>query len=229
MNAASNLPGPLAPFTYVSLSGTNLATLTLARGNLDPRSALGGVHVVVNQQQAFVSFVSPTSVVFLLPPNLMPANATRAQVTLQLTHQGTAGPPVTFEIRDCAPTLFQLDPATAVAAHRDDWTVVTQSQPARAGELVVLYAAGLGPYVTSLGFLDLPARPNPISRRREFEVFLDGQPVDDAMVHYVGAAIGLLGVYQIDLELPASVGRDPEIRIRLGGEISPPGVRLPVK
>jgi uncharacterized protein (TIGR03437 family) len=227
VNTASNLPGALAPFTYISIFGTNLSEATLARGDLDPYSALGGVQVVADRRQpAFVSYVSPGLVIVLLPPA---ADLKGPQVTLRLTRQSVAGPEVALDIRDCAPTLFQLDQATPVAAHPLDWTVVTQDRPARAGELVVLYATGLGRYVRSLAFLEVPTTADSILRRGEFEVLLDGQLLDDRLVHYAGAAPGVLGIYEIDLELPANVGRDPEIRIKLGDQISPPGVRLPVK
>jgi len=38
-----------------------------------------------------------------------------------------------------------------------------------------------------------------------------------------------VGVYQIDLKLPANVGTNPEVRIALGTRLSPPGVVLPVE
>jgi uncharacterized protein (TIGR03437 family) len=211
----ANGSGAVAPFTYISISGTNLS----AHGDLAPYLAIRGVRVLANQQPAFVSYVSPGLVIVLLPSNI-----TGSQVTLQLTRDSTAGPAVTLEIHDCAPTLFQLDQATAVAAHFPDWTVVTPDSPAHAGKRVVLYATGLGPFLID----QVPApEHDPILRRREFEVFLDGQLVADNLVDAGGS--GLLGVYEIDLDLPANVGKDPEIRIKLGDQVSPPGVRLPVK
>jgi uncharacterized protein (TIGR03437 family) len=225
VSAASNLLGPLAPYTWTAIRGTNLSTVTLARGALDARASLGGVRVTANSADALVTFVSPDTVIALLPP----ADAMGGpKVTLRLTRNGAAGPAVTLDLNDCAPALFQLDPATVVAAHSDG-SVVSAASPARAGERVVLYATGLGPYLSSTPFLEVPDRPNPILRRAELAVFLDGVRLDDTLVHYAGAAVGVLGVYQIDLELPRDAGTDPEIRIQLGSQASPTGVHLPVK
>jgi uncharacterized protein (TIGR03437 family) len=225
VSTASNLPGPLAPYTWIAMHGTNLSTSTLVRGTLDPRASLGGVRVTANSADALVTFVSPDTVIALLPP----ANAIGGpKVTLRLTRNGAAGPAVTLDMNDCAPALFQLDPATVVAAHSDG-SVVSAASPAHAGERVVLYAAGLGPYLSSTPFLETPDRPNPILRRAELVVMLDGARVDDTLIRYAGAAVGVLGVYQIDLELPGDAGKDPEIRIQLGSQTSPAGLHLPVK
>jgi uncharacterized protein (TIGR03437 family) len=116
-----------------------------------------------------------------------------------------------------------------VAAHAD-WTVVTQDAPAEPEEIIILYATGLGQCERKMDDGDGPASSaNPLRRRAEFKVLLDGVAVEDRLVEYVGVAPLFIGVYQINLRLPAGVGPDPEIRIALGERQSVPGLHLLVK
>jgi uncharacterized protein (TIGR03437 family) len=224
VNAASNLAEPLATFTWVSLYGCNLSYNTRGRSSEDQLPGFGGVKVLVNNQAALLSYISPTQVNFL-----MPFSITTPKVTIQLEREGDFGPAVTLALSDCSPELFLVDETTAVAAHAD-WTVVTKDAPAEAGEIIILYATGLGQFEQKLDDTEVPAKQaNPIRRRTEFKVLLDGAAVEDRLVEYAGAAPLFTGVYQINLRLPAAVGPDPEIRIALGERLSTAGVHLPVK
>jgi uncharacterized protein (TIGR03437 family) len=222
VNAASNQPG-LASATWVSLYGDGLAYQTRDRTGADELPGMGGVNVYVNGLPTWVSYVSPLQVNFLLPSGL-----TVPQATIQLAREGTVGPAIEVLLDDSAPALFQLDRATVVAAHTD-WTVVTPESPARAGQYVILYATGLGPFLFRLDDYEIPETANPILRRPEMRLLLDGEAVDDVLLEYVGTAPGFIGVYQINLKLPDRIGPNPEVRIALGDRISPPGLRLPAE
>jgi uncharacterized protein (TIGR03437 family) len=72
-----------------------------------------------------------------------------------------------------------------------------------------------------------------IARVTEFQVLLDGRAVDSSLITYVGSIPLCVGLFQINLDLPAWVGPNPEIRIALndpvnGDRLSPPGTVLPV-
>jgi uncharacterized protein (TIGR03437 family) len=224
VNAASNLPDPLASFTWVTLHGTALSNIARARTPEDVLPGFGGVDVLVNYVPALLCFVSPTQVTFLLPPGI-----TTPEATIRVTRWGTAGPLVKLPLSDSSPALFQMDQNTVVAAH-PDWTVVTAKSPAHGGEYAILYATGLGPFVQPLDDTEAPPKwANPIQRRPEFTLLLDGVPVEDRLVEYAGAAPLLIGLYQINLKLPEKVNKNPEIRIGLGQRLSPPGVHLIVQ
>ena len=226
VNSASYASGWLAATTFASVFGSLLAdqTLTGSPGSQDGSGALGGTRVLVNGLPAFISYVSPGQVNFVVPSNW--SNA--ATVTVQLERGNQAGPAVTLALHDSAPALFQLDAVTAVAAHAN-WTLVTAQSPAHAGEVVTLYATGLGAYLNPVLDLSVPPSEDPIARLADFQLFLGGQPVDSGLISYVGAEPVAVGVYQIDLKLPANVGTNPEVRIALGTRLSPPGVVLPVE
>lgn len=226
VNSGSYTTGWLAPNTFASIFGLNLAhgTVNGLAGPQDRTGQLGGVRVLVNSQPTFISYVSPNQVNFVVP-----VTATGDTVTVQLVRESLAGPAVTLTMHDSAPALFQQDATTAAAAHLDrNWAPVTQQSPAHAGEWIALYATGLGPYKMSLLDFYVPIVVDPIARLAEFQLLLNGQAVDPKLIPYVGAAIAI-GVFQINLQLPAWVGPNPEIRIALGDRISPPGLSLPVQ
>jgi uncharacterized protein (TIGR03437 family) len=221
VNAASNLPGPLASLTWVSIYGTSLSYNTRSRSSGDTDMGFGGVYVLVNNQFALLSYISPLQINFLLPYEI-----NLQQATIQVVREGTAGPPVAVPLADCAPALFLQTVDTAIAAHSKDWTVVTPESPARAGEIIILYATGLGLFAQPLDYMEIPVTADLIQRRADFTLWLDDQAVDDKLVEYVGAAPLFTGVYQINLHLPDQIRANPEVRISLGDKSSPTGIRL---
>jgi uncharacterized protein (TIGR03437 family) len=225
VNSASYAAGSLAPTTFGTIFGHNLSYLTVdsAYGGFDPNYFLGGVRVFVGGMPSRVTYASPTQVNFVVPSALPSGPA-----LLWLTRDSTYGPVVTVNLHDSAPALFQQDAATVIATHAD-WTLVTPQSPAHPGEAIAIYATGLGPYSNPVLDSDVPPSGDEIQRRGEFTILLDGQPLDDRLVYYVGAAPVWVGLYQINLELPAGVGPNPEIRIGLGNRLSPPAVLLPVE
>lgn len=229
VNAASNVSGdPIAPYTWVSIYGTGLSFNTRNRAPEDMLPGFGGVNVLVNNQPALLSYISPLQVNFLVPFSI-----TTPEATVQITREGTAGPDdVKIKLSDCSPALFQMDADTVVAADPSDperYTVITPEEPAHAGDIVILYATGLGPFRYPMDDTELPLVADPIARTPEFKLLLNGEPVEDRLIEYVGAAPGFIGVYQINLRLPDPVGANPEIRIGFGERISPQGVHLLAK
>jgi len=228
VNSASNEVGALAPCTFATLYGANLAFATRAMGPEDIRGGklpteLAGVRVLVDLIPAIIFYAAPTQVNLLIPSLLR-----RPQVELQLTVDGRAGPAVVIQLLEAAPALFQLDGKTPVAT-RADWSLITGEAPARPGDYVILYATGLGSTEPETVYGQTPQTAARIQRWREFQVWLDSLPVEASRIAYVGVMPGYAGLYQINLKLPESLANDPEIRIGLAGQISRVGLRLPVR
>lgn len=228
VNAATNLPGSLAPNTIATLYGANLAYVTRAlspedvRGGVLPLLLTGsGVRVSVGDVPAHLYYVSPTQVNLLIPSTLAPG---RAEV--QLTLDGRAGPVVVIQLAAAAPALFRIGEQWIVAC-RPDGSVVTEESPARPGDVVVLYATGLGRTIPNPHSGEIPLQAAVLERLAEFQVLLDGQPLARERIAYAGLAPGFAGLYQINLRLPDQLPRHPEVRLRLGGQISPAGGALP--
>ena len=228
VNAASNEVGALAPYTFATIYGTDLAYSTRAISPEDIRGGrlpteLAGVRVLIDSIPAIIYYVSPKQINLLIPSMLR-----RPEAELQLAVDGRAGPAVPIKLLETAPAFFQLDAKTVVAT-RADWSVITNEAPAQPGEYVVLYATGLGNTTPEIVYGQAPQTAAPIQRLAEFQVWLGGVPMEAGRITYAGAAPGFAGLYQINLKLPEKVEDNPEIRIGLGGQISPAGLRLPVR
>ncbi|MGH9667845.1 MAG: hypothetical protein ACRD9L_25785, partial [Bryobacteraceae bacterium] len=141
---------------------------------------------------------------------------------------GHAGPPVAVNIADSAPAFFQFN-AQAVAAAHADGSPVTGDAPARPGEIVVLYATGLGQTAPPVVYGELATKATSIRNQLGLQVLIGGVPLEPNAISYAGLAPGFAGLYQINLQLPATVGANPEIRIGVSTVISPPNLILPVQ
>jgi uncharacterized protein (TIGR03437 family) len=106
--------------------------------------------------------------------------------------------------------------------------VLTPSSPARPGDIVILWATGLGQTTPPAYNFQLPTAAAPLIAGANLEVLLDGVAVPSSAIEYAGVAPGYAGLYQINLLLPLSTGANPEIRLQLDGATSIPGVHLPV-
>ncbi len=229
VNAASNQPGPLAPYAIASVYGSGLAYSRRAVAEKDIRSnelptVLDGVRVLVENMPAPLYYVSPEQVNFLIPYHVGATFPTEVNVVITL--DGRHGPTVRMSLREAAPALFQLDPETPVATHAD-WSLINKESPARPGETIRLFATGLGRTQPHVAYPQLPREAARIAKWQQFQVLLDGAPLDNTRILYVGVTPGFAGLYQIDLRLPENLGKDPEVRVSAAGELSPAGLRLP--
>jgi uncharacterized protein (TIGR03437 family) len=68
-----------------------------------------------------------------------------------------------------------------------------------------------------------------IQNLADLKITLDGAAIDSTRILYAGVAPGFAGLYQINLQLPATVGANPAIRATVAGQSSPAGLTLPVE
>lgn len=226
-HAAANVSGFYAANTLVSIYGTNLALSTVALRAADVvggtlPSVLGGVRVLVDNRFADVIFVSPRQVNFLIPTSLGVSST-----TIVLLNNGRAGATISVELAESAPGLFETD-GYVIATHGNG-PLVTEAAPATHGEVLVLYATGLGPTAPLTPAHRLATTAAPLVRFAEFEVRLNGTPVPAHYSEYVGVTPGFGGLYQINVRIPTDAPVDPEIRVGTPERMSPVGVRLRVR
>ena len=229
-NSAANVAGYYAPNSFLSIYGQNLSYVVKPISPDDIHSGVlpialtgTGVGVLINMVPADMYYVSPNQVNVLIPPSLIAGPA-----TVQLQNDGLYGPPVVITLSAAAPVLFQLDAVNALATH-GNWPVITPQSPAQPGEVVVLYATGLG-LTTPAAIPNLiPTQAAWIADRADFRVTLNGIDVDPHLIFYAGVTPGYAGLFQINLYLPADCPPNPEIRIGYGDALSPPGRPLPVQ
>jgi len=229
VNAADNQSGQLAPNAIGTIYGTNLAYSTAAvtqndihGGALPIMLGASETTVIIGNYPAALYYVSPTQINFLVPTNLLPV-----PVSVYVDVDALRGPLIPLTLGTAAPGLFQLD-AHNVVATLANGSVVTPSSPAKPGDIVILWATGLGQTMPPADGFQLPTAAAPLVAGANLSIVLDGTPVDLGAIDYAGVAPGFAGLYQINFTLPMSTGANPEIRLQIDGATSIPQVHLPV-
>ncbi len=231
VHAASQESGIFAPNTIVSLYGKDLAYVTRGLVSADIRDGLlptvlsgTGVRVYIDSVPMPLYFVSPGQVNLLLSAELEPGLH-----RLHLALDGRAGPVVDLRIAAAAPGLFVQEPGLAVAV-RADGSLVNAAKPMQPGEVVILFATGLGATVGVTPRLGEVARgAAALAAMDRFEVKLNGRAAPRDHIYYAGLAPGFAGLYQINLLVPADTAANPELRVAVGGSESAASVRLAVQ
>ena len=230
ISAASALPDAIAPNTIISVYGEHLSAVTRALSATDIRDGRmpsllpqTGVRVLLDGVPAPLYFVSPRQINVLAPPDLMPG-----RVTLQVTRDGAAGPEIKLKVEAAAPALFQADETTPVAVAADG-ALITGQRPARAGEIVILFATGLGPVMPTPSGGEIPRQAAWLCLPKRFTVLCGDAVLPAGDLLYAGLAPGFPGLYQINFRLPAAA-RGPRLSIRVGYDdrFSQEGLALPV-
>jgi uncharacterized protein (TIGR03437 family) len=125
------------------------------------------------------------------------------------------------------PAIFADGSGNVIAQHLDG-TLVNVGSPASPGEWVVIYAEGLGRTVPDADIY-LPSNvAAPIVNLAEFSLLLNGAAVPAGAIYYAGITPGLSGLYQINVQLPASAPPTPQIQISIGTAVSAGQTQIPI-
>jgi uncharacterized protein (TIGR03437 family) len=228
VNAATQTAETLAPNTIATIYGTNLSWTTHAvtgtdlNGGTLPNS-LEGVTVYVNGISSNLYFVSPSQINFLIPYDIVASSG-----IVYVTRQGVAGPGVTIPLANTSPGFFEWNGNFALAEHADG-SVITASDPAQPGEVVVLYAGGLGRTSPDVPAGYIVSVATSILYEAELQILVNGNPCPASSIQYAGLAPGFAGLYQINLLLPSALPPDPAIQMVMGTQASPGAVLLYVQ
>ena len=226
LNGADFTPGPFAPGSVVTIFGADLSFGTEGiSANSQSHTLpdfLADVRVYVNNLTSPLIYVSPKQINFVVPGNLLAGS-----VAVRVVRQGVTGPEAMIALADAAPRLFATEAHYAIAQHGADYSLVTSDAPARPGEVVVVYATGLGRTAPDPATFEIPQYPGLLVN--SLQLFLDGSQVSPDRIFYAGLTPGSAGVYQINLTLPDEMGSDPEIRATVAAQTSTPGLKLAVQ
>jgi len=226
VKAGSFAPGPFAPNSIVTIFGTGLARSTQGITPADIvdhhlPTELNGTQVRLSGfAQVPLFYVSDGQVNFLMPANIL-----NGAVDLRVVRNGEAGPAVTVTVVDAAPALFATLDQFAIVTHADG-SLIVPATPARAGEVIVIYAAGLGKTERIPLDGELPAYISYLLNWKSAKVLLNGVAVDADRLSYAGLTPASAGLYQINVQLPDTVPADPELRVSIGDQLSQAGLKL---
>ncbi len=174
---------------------------------------LGGTRVFVNNQAAPIYFLSGSQINFQIPYDAAPGEG-----IVRVERDGQRGNDISIRIARGAPRLLRLGIGTyAIAVNQDGsfpipTTPGINSRPARTGETLVVYAIGAGP--TTPAVASGAASPsNPLARVGGSHVVTFGAPgpfsdeIATVVPSYVGLTPNFVGLYQINVAIPANAPR----------------------
>ncbi|MFN7923224.1 MAG: hypothetical protein U0Q16_24195 [Bryobacteraceae bacterium] len=196
----------IAPGAIVSIYGQNLATATKVASSAPLPTAIDSASVeIASGSQTLplpLFFVSTGQINAQIPYGITGAWQVRVK-----NARGTSAA-ASITIVPCAPRMFTLSQdgkGDAVVLHAD-YSLVTASSPAKAGEVVVVYLTGLGevdPPVAAGTPAGDGSAASPVNYAvNEPLVTVAGQP---ARLYFAGLAPYFAGLYQLNIQIPRSV------------------------
>ena len=213
----ANAQGAIAPYTWIAITGINLAGTTRAWNNGDIVGGtlpvvIDGVSVWINGNPAYVYYVSPTQVNALTPAGLAPGSA-----QLQVNDNGLLSASVAIQVQALAPSFFTNDGKHIQAYHADGSAVGTASPatPAKPGETVTLNGNGFGQTNPAIPDGKWVTSPAPL-------ITPPTVTVGGTAATVVSARLVYTGIYQIAVTVPASAADgDNAVIAQVGGQTSP--------
>ena len=224
----------IQPGSWVSIFGSNLAAAATT-WNADFPTLLGGTSVTIDNQPAYLWYVSPGQI-NLQAPDDMARGSVSVVVT---TGSGSATSSVTlgqfgpsFSLLDSkhvAGIILRSDGSGAYGGGTYDIVGPTgtslgyKTVAAKAGDVLELFGVGFGPTSPTVpagqAYSGAAATTNPV-----------GLSINNAAVTPTFAGITSAGLYQINLKLPGGLGTgDVPLLATVGGAQTPSGVVLSVQ
>jgi uncharacterized protein (TIGR03437 family) len=227
VSAASYAAG-IAPQGWVSIFGQNLAASTRAVASSDLvdgylPTTLGGVSVQINNQAAFLQYVSLTQLNVQAPPDddLGPVEVT-------VTNAAGTADPIAANMQTILPAFFVSQ--NYVAAVRSDGVIVTgvdsaaggTTPAAKSGDVLQLYGTGFGPTDPEVapGLVFEGAYP----LANEATITMGGLP---ATVSFHGLVAA--GLYQFNVTVPTLADGDHEVKADIAGLSTQQGALLKIQ
>jgi uncharacterized protein (TIGR03437 family) len=218
VNAANYLTGrPLAPGAFTAIfpaaptstgnSGSATPPNVIAAGTDSATSfplptTLADTQVIVNGTPSSLLFVSPGQINLPLSLSLPTGGTVDVQTVRASTGQVYGGGEL--QLASASPGLFVIGGGQTgqVAALNQDGTVNSATNPVLRGQVIQLYGTGQGvvpgaPPDGQPGTGPLPTPTNP-------QILLGTSFVPAANIQYSGLAPALVGVWQINLQIPTS-------------------------
>ncbi len=219
LNGASfALQAPLAPGSFVSVFGGKLASGPASAPNVPLPTTLGGGTVYVGGQEIPVYYASDGQLNAILPYGLQ-VNTTQQ---VFVAHGSGLSVPQAITLAAAAPGVFTVDgTGKGQGIIVNGIKIVDATNPAKAGDTVVIYATGLGevsPQVqagTLTPITGLSQITNPIT------VTIGG--VQAQSVSFAGLTPGQVGLYQINVVVPPGIPPGKaEVVVTVAGSSSAP-------
>ena len=116
----------------------------------------------------------------------------------------------------------------AASASHADFSLVTNANPARPGETILVYLTGLGSVSPAIADGVPAPTAEPLARASDanISVRMQGRP---AAITYAGLAPGFVGLYQINVTIPAGTTAGSQFLNVLGSGAQSSQIQIPVR
>ncbi len=187
--------GSVGPGSIIQIYGDNLAAQPTQSSTLPLPTNLGGTSVIIGGIPSPVYYVSPGQVNAQLPFELVAGR----RYEIVISANGALSTPNGIQVTDTTPGVAAFANGLIIAQHLSG-ALVTEDAPAAPGEFIIFYLAGLGTLdspvpsgnATPFDHLVHPVVPPSIA--------FNGK---SAPVAFAGMTPGLVGLYQINFQIPA--------------------------
>ena len=219
VNAASYAANGVVPGGIATLFGTGIVSVSgiVSAAAVPLPATLGGTQVLVNNIPAPLFAVANVDrqeqINFQVPWEVAGANT----VTVVVVNGSARSTPRDYTVRGADPGLFTLEGASAIVVHGATNQLVSAANPAEPGEVVVLYATGLG-VVDRAQQSGQPASLTELAEASNaLTVNIGGRA---AAVQFAGLTPGSIGLYQVNCTVPANVSGELEVQMTMLGQLS---------
>ncbi|NDJ09648.1 MAG: hypothetical protein EBY17_00425 [Acidobacteriia bacterium] len=213
-NAASYDATAVAPGSLAVVFGVFTGTTQATASSLPWPTTLSGLSVKFNNVAAPLYYASANQVNVQVPWEM--AGVATAAVTV--TVNGQTSPPQAIAIASTAPGVFQYGDRQAVATDALSAKLITTANPAHPGTTyLTIYCTGLG-LATNQPASGVAAAGSPLSwALLTPTVTIGGVPTNPL---FAGLTPGLIGVYQINVQVPAGtpVGDSVPLIVSVAGK-----------
>jgi uncharacterized protein (TIGR03437 family) len=235
LNGGSFIVGQaVSPGSVVSIFGTDLAAATLVGDTIPLSASLGATTVFFNGEQAPLYFVSAGQINAQLPWDLLANGATAGAVNVTVTNGSQTSAPLSFQLAALAPGIYSIPSGAgyAVAINNSDGSIAAPvgaipgivTHPANPGDVMIMYANGLGPVglpnssggltysPPALGAASLDATRYALTAP---QLMIGGTP---AQVIFAGLTPQFVGISQVNFIVPTvTPGNSIPIQLIEGG------------
>jgi uncharacterized protein (TIGR03437 family) len=214
INAASFAANmPIAPGSDVAVFGSAFSSGTFQAAATPLPSSLENTRVTINGVAAPMFFVSPGQANVQVPFNVPLGTA-----TIQVINANGSSATQLVTVASVSPGIFMYNASIGegVVVHGASFSLVTSSSPAHPGEVLAVYCTGLGPVNMAVQSGSPAPDTPPFALTQNMPTATIGNA--SAFISFSGLAPDLVGVYQINFQVPANTpsGNQPLV-ISTGG------------
>jgi uncharacterized protein (TIGR03437 family) len=205
---------PVAGSLATSYGYNIISDTTLSASTLPLPNSLGGISLTLNGEALPLLSTSPWSITYQIPPDAAPA----PDVFQAKFPDGSESTAQTATVLAVLPSPIYASVTTIIEPsifHGNTSTLVDSTHPAVAGEVLVMYASGLGPTNPTVpAGTAAPANP-PAMTVNQPQVILG---LTSAHVQFSGLAPGMVGLYQINFVVPSGLAGPQALSVAVTGQ-----------